>query len=64
VRSLPHIIGIGDKVVGLGIEHPRLDAVTAVTFDRSLLREGARLNIDGTELPEKLKLKWAKERRR
>src|SRR5438552_9862343 len=61
LRGLGYIIGIGDKSLGMGIEHSKLDAVTAVTFDRSLLREGATLTIDQTELPEKLKLDGAKK---
>jgi hypothetical protein len=61
LRGLGYFIGIGDKSLGMGIEHSKLDAVTAVTFDRSLLREGATLTIDQTELPEKLKLDRAKK---
>ena len=66
VGALGYFIGIGDKSLGMGIEHSKLDAVTAVTFDRSLLREGATLTISyagagHTELPEKLKLDGAKK---
>jgi hypothetical protein len=61
------IIVIGDKVVGVGMEHPKLDAVTAITFDRSLLREGAALHVcypPCSELREKLKLEGAKKSKR
>lgn len=62
-RAIGPFIGIGDKwFIGIGDGKP--DALTAVTFDRSLLREGATLKVDGTELPERLKLKGAKERGR
>ena len=68
VGALGYFIGLDDQLVGMGIEHTNLDAVTAVAFDRSLLREGAMLTIsyagiNRTELPERLKL-GAKERRR
>lgn len=70
VGALGYFIGIDDETVGLfGIERRNLDAVTAVTFDQSLLREGATLTISyagagRTELPEKLKLEGAKKRGR
>lgn len=60
VRAMPAMVWIGDQVVGVGMEHTKLDAVTAVTFDRSLIREGATLQVcypPCSELPEKLKLK-------
>jgi len=69
VRALPAVIWIDDAVVGYGVESEDLDAVTAVTFDASLLRDGATLyvsygnkeNKEGrTALPEKLKLNAAK----
>jgi hypothetical protein len=56
---------VDDEAVGYGVESEDLDAITAVTFDASLLREGATLyvsygdkeNKEGrTALPEKLKL--------
>ncbi|MFL6334257.1 MAG: hypothetical protein ACJ754_13165 [Pyrinomonadaceae bacterium] len=65
VRALPAVVWIDDVAVGFGVESEDLDAITAVTFDASLLREGATLyvsygdkeNKDGrTALPEKLKL--------
>ena len=65
VRALPAVVWIDDEPVGYGVESEDLDAITAVTFDDSLLREGATLyvsygdkeNKEGrTALPEKLKL--------
>ena len=64
--ALAYFVGIGAELVGIGIEHAELDAVTAVTFDRSLLREGATLTIsyagaNRTEVPEKFKLEGVKK---
>ena len=65
VRALPAVVWIDDVAVGYGVESEDLDAVTAVTFDASLLRDGATLYVsygdkenkeDRTALPEKLKL--------
>ena len=65
VRALPAVVWIDDVAVGFGVESEDLDAITAVTFDASLIREGATLYIsygdkenkkDRTALPEKLTL--------
>ncbi|HEX8557430.1 MAG TPA: hypothetical protein VF668_04985 [Pyrinomonadaceae bacterium] len=65
VRALPAVVWIDDVAVGFGVESEDLDAITAVTFDESLIREGATLFLsygdkenkhDRTALPEKLKL--------
>ena len=65
VRALPAVVWIDDAAVGFGVESEDLDAITAVTFDASLLREGATLYLsygdkenkaDRSALPEKLKL--------
>ena len=65
VRALPAVVWIDDVAVGYGVESEDLDAITAVTFDESLVREGATLYVsygdkekkeDRTALPEKLKL--------
>jgi hypothetical protein len=65
VRALPAVVWIDDVAVGYGVESEDLDAITAITFDASLLREGATLYVsygdkekkeDRTALPEKLKL--------
>lgn len=65
VRALPAVVWVDDVAVGYGVESEDLDAITAVTFDESLIREGATLYVsygdrekkeDRTPLPEKLKL--------
>src|SRR5215207_7976939 len=65
VRALPAVVWIDDVAVGYGVESEDLDALTAVTFDASLLRDGATLYVsygdkenkeDRTALPERLKL--------
>jgi hypothetical protein len=68
VGALGYFIGIEDESLGMAVEHPNLDAITAVTFDRSLIREGATLSISYagagyTEVPEKLKLNGGKKKR-
>ena len=65
VRAMPAVIWIDDEAVGYGVESEDLDAITAVTFDASLIREGATLYLsygdkenkqDRTALPKKLAL--------
>ncbi len=65
VRALPPVVWIDDVAVGFGVESEDLDAITAVTFDASLIREGATVYLsyggkeekkDRTALPEKLTL--------
>ena len=65
VRALPAVLWIDDVAVGYGVESEDLDAITAITFDASLLRDGATLYVsygnkenkeDRTALPERLKL--------
>ncbi len=65
VRAMPAVVWVDDTAVGYGVESEDLDAITAVTFDESLLREGATLYVsygdrenksDRTALPEKLRL--------
>lgn len=68
VRALPAVVWIDDVAVGYGVESEDLDAITVVTFDESLLRDGATLYVsygnkeikenkeERTALPEKLKL--------
>ena len=69
VRALPAVVWIGDEAVGFGVESEDLDSITAVTFDGSLLKEGATVYVSygdkekkegRTALPEKLKLNAAK----
>ena len=66
VRALPGVIWIDDTAVGYGVESEDLDAITAVTFDYSPLRDGATIYLsygdktnkdERVEVPEKLKLK-------
>ncbi|HEV2764381.1 MAG TPA: hypothetical protein VGV38_15480 [Pyrinomonadaceae bacterium] len=65
VRALPPVIWVDDVAVGFGVESEDLTEITAVTFDRAVLREGASLYLsygskedkeDRTRLPEKLAL--------
>ncbi len=65
VRALPAVLWVDDEAVGYGVESEDLDAITAVTFDESLLRDGATVYVsygdkenkqDRAPLPEKLKL--------
>jgi hypothetical protein len=65
VRALPPVIWIDDTPIGYGVESEDLDAITAITFDPSLLNEGATLYLSYGDkedkehrvaLPEKLKL--------
>jgi len=69
VRALPAVVWIDDVAVGFGVESEDLDAITAVTFDESLVHDGATLYLsygdkenkqDRSALPEKLKLGAAK----
>jgi hypothetical protein len=62
---MPAVVWIGDAAVGYGVESEDLDAITAVTFDESLLRDGATLYLsygdkenkeDRTPLPVRLAL--------
>lgn len=65
VRALPPVVWVDDVAIGYGVENEELTAITVVTFDRSLLREGAKIHLsygdkeskeDRTELPERLTL--------
>ncbi len=65
VRALPPVVWVDDAPVGYGVESEDLDAITVVTFDESLLTEGATLYLsygdkedksDRVAVPEKLKL--------
>lgn len=65
VRAMPPVIWIDDEPIGYGIENEDLNTITVVTFDPTLLREGATLYLsygdkadkaDRVALPEKLKL--------
>ncbi|HYO63100.1 MAG TPA: hypothetical protein VER08_05525 [Pyrinomonadaceae bacterium] len=65
VRALPPVVWVDDEAVGFGVESEDLTEITVVTFDSSLLREGASLYLsygskedkdDRTRLPERLTL--------
>lgn len=65
VRALPPVVWVDDVAVGFGVESEDLTEITAVTFDRSLLREGASIYLsygskedkeDRAKLPETLAL--------
>ena len=67
VRALPAVIWIDDQMVGYGVENERLSEITAITFDRALLREGGTISLSYGEdkqgrakLPEKIKLNDAR----
>jgi hypothetical protein len=64
VRALPAVIWLDDVAVGYGVESEDLNEITVVTYDESLLRDGATIYLsygdkedkkERTELPEKLK---------
>ena len=63
VRALPPVVWIDDVQIGYGVENERLSEISVLTFDRSLLREGATIAVsygeskrDRVALPEKLSL--------
>jgi hypothetical protein len=45
VRALPAVIWIDDQIVGYGIENETLSQIRVVTFDSSLIREGAVISL-------------------
>jgi hypothetical protein len=64
VRDLPAVVWIEDDVVGYGIENSTLSQISAVTFDGSLIREGAVVSLSYGEdkearvkLPQRVQLK-------
>jgi len=69
VRALPPVVWVDDVAIGYGVESEELTAISVVTFDRSLLREGGRIYLsygdkenkeDRSELPERLTLNGPK----
>lgn len=65
VRALPAVVWVDDVAVGFGIESEDLKEISVITYDESLLRDGATLYVSygdkekkegRTALPEKLKL--------
>jgi hypothetical protein len=72
VRALPPVVWVDDVAVGYGVESEDLKEITVVTYDESLLRDGATLYLsygdkenkeDRTPLPERLKLDAKEENR-
>ena len=45
VRALPAVIWLDDQIAGTGIENTTLSQITAITFDSSLIREGAVVSL-------------------
>jgi hypothetical protein len=52
VRALPAVVWIDDQVAGNGIENETLSQITAITFDGSLIKEGAIVSISYGENKE------------
>ncbi|HSK63039.1 MAG TPA: hypothetical protein VK893_04340 [Pyrinomonadaceae bacterium] len=64
VRAMPAVIWVDDQIAGYGIENEILSEITAITFDRSLIREGAVISLsygenkeDGIRFAQKTQLK-------
>lgn len=64
VRDMPAVIWIDDQIVGYGIENETLSQITAVTFDDSLIHDGAVVSLSygedkagRTRISQKLQLK-------
>ena len=65
VRALPAVVWVDDVAIGYGVENEDLNEITVVTYDESVLRDGATIYLsygdkenkkERTALPEKLKL--------
>jgi hypothetical protein len=52
VRAMPAVIWIDDQVAGYGIENETLSEITAITFDGSLIRDGAVVSLSYGENKE------------
>lgn len=52
VRAMPAVIWIDDQVAGYGIENEALSEITAITFDRSLIHDGAVISLSYGESKE------------
>jgi oligoribonuclease (3'-5' exoribonuclease) len=68
VRALPAVIWVDDQVAGYGIENETLSEITAITFDRSLIHDGAVISLsygetkdDRIRFTQKLQLKTGGE---
>lgn len=69
VRAMPPVIWLDETAIGYGVENEELTEITVITYDESLLAEGATIYLsygdkknkeDRTALPEKLVLGGAK----
>ena len=63
VRAMPAMVWIDNVLLGYGVESTDLQKISVITFERSLLRDGAAISISygeddpaRTELPERLAL--------
>jgi len=63
VRAMPAMVWIDNVLLGYGVESTDLQKISVITFDRSLLRDGAAIALSygendpaRTELPERLAL--------
>jgi hypothetical protein len=63
VRAMPAMVWIDDVLLGYGVESADLQKISVITFDRSLLRDGAAIALSygendpsRSELPERLAL--------
>jgi hypothetical protein len=65
VRALPAVVWVDDVAIGYGVENEDLTEITVVTYDASVLRDGATIYLsygdkenkkERTPLAEKLKL--------
>jgi hypothetical protein len=57
VRSLPAVIWLDDQVAAYGIENEALSQISAITFDDSLIREGAVVSLSyGEDKDSRVKL--------
>ena len=70
VRAMPAVIWIDDEVAGYGMENENLSEITAITFDRSLIHDGAVIslsygetNSDRLRFAQKLQLQTGGENR-
>lgn len=69
VRAMPAVLWLDETPIGYGIESEDLTEITAITYDESVLAEGATIYLsygdkknkeDRIALPEKLKLGGSK----
>lgn len=63
VRAMPAMVWVDNVLLGFGVESADLQKISVITFDRSLLRDGAAIALSygendpaRTELPERLAL--------